>query len=27
VSPWDLNGDTIVDGKDLAILLAGWKID
>ena len=27
VSPWDLNGDTIVDGKDLAILLGSWKID
>lgn len=27
VSPWDLNLDTVVDGKDLAILLAGWKID
>lgn len=27
VSPWDLNLDTMVDGKDLAILLAGWKID
>ena len=25
VSPWDLNGDTVVDGKDLAILLAGWS--
>jgi len=27
VSPWDLNDDTVVDGKDLTILLAGWKID
>jgi len=27
VSPWDFNGDTAVDGKDLAILLAGWKVD
>lgn len=27
VSPWDLNLDTIVDGKDLAILLGGWKVD
>ena len=27
VSPWDLNGDTMVDGKDLTLLLAGWKID
>lgn len=27
VSPWDLNDDTAVDGEDLAILLAGWKVD
>ena len=27
VSPWDLNGDTVVDGKDLSILLAGWSIE
>lgn len=27
LSPWDLNLDTHVDGKDLAILLAGWKVD
>lgn len=27
VSPWDLNLDTVVDGKDLAILLGGWKVD
>ena len=27
LSPWDLNLDTVVDGKDLTILLAGWKID
>ena len=27
VSPWDLNGDTAVDGEDLAILLAGWKVE
>ena len=27
VSPWDLNGDTAVNGRDLAILIAGWKVD
>ena len=27
VSPWDLDGDTAVNGRDLAILLAGWKVD
>jgi hypothetical protein len=27
VSPWDLNGDTIVNGVDLAILLGGWKVN
>ena len=27
VSAWDLNADTMVDGQDLAILLAGWKIE
>tara|TARA_R110000824_G_scaffold60078_1_gene160959 strand:- start:310 stop:795 length:486 start_codon:yes stop_codon:yes gene_type:complete len=26
-SVWDLNGDNIVDGKDLAIILGGWKVD
>jgi hypothetical protein len=25
VSPWDLNGDTYVDGGDLTILLGKWK--
>lgn len=27
VSPWDLDGNTQVDGKDLAILLAGWAVN
>ena len=26
-SPWDLNNNGRVDGGDLSILLAGWKID
>ena len=25
VSPWDLNGDTHVDGADLTLLLSWWK--
>ena len=27
VSPWDFNGDTVVNGEDLAYLLGRWKID
>ena len=27
VSSWDLNADTMVDGADLAVLLAGWKTE
>ena len=27
VSPWDLNYDTHVDGADLLIILANWKVD
>ena len=27
VSPWDLNADNYVDGKDLSILLGGWTVE
>ena len=26
-SVWDLNGDGIVDGADLSVLLSGWEVD
>jgi hypothetical protein len=26
-SPWDLDGNGVINGADLSILLAGWKID
>jgi len=25
VSPWDLNGDTVVDGEDLVVIIENWE--